>query len=119
MHLVSGHSGRALLGAMPEEEAEDIILRAAQTPSLFLETDAACLREEVDMVRRKGFGWARDVTFVGVAGLTVPVPNPNGAPYLALTISSISQRLTPDRAKSLLPLLHATSKRIVAACQEQ
>nr|WP_186363569.1 IclR family transcriptional regulator [Rhizobium sp. ACO-34A] len=119
LHLVSGHSGRALLGAMSEEEAEDIILRAMQTPSLFHETDATGLREEIDMVRRKGFGWARDVTFVGVAGLTVPVPNPNGASYLALTISSISQRLTPDRAKSLLPLLQATSKRIVAACQEE
>lgn len=118
LHLVSCHSGRALLGAMSEDEAEDIIRRAVPTPSLFHETDAAGLREEIELVRQKGFGWARDVTFVGVAGLTVPVPNPNGTPYLALTISSISQRLTPDRAKSLLPSLQATCKRIVAACQE-
>lgn len=117
--LVSGHSGRALLAAMAEEEAEEIIRRAEATPPLFHETNADGLREEIEMVRQKGYGWARDVTFVGVAGLTVPVPNPNGTPYLALTISSISQRLTPDRAKSLLPLLQATGKRIAAALQEK
>lgn len=112
LHLVSGHSGRALLAALPEDEAEDIIARAARDKSLFGEATPDGLREEVETARAKGYGWARDVTFIGVAGLTVPVPNDHGPAYLAVTISSIPQRLTPERAQSLLPELHATAAEV-------
>lgn len=117
LHLVGGHSGRSLLASMSEEEAEDIITRAESSPSLFHETTPDGLREEVEDIRHNGYGWARDVMFVGVAGLTVPVPNPNGKSYLAVTISSISQRLTHDRVKLLLPSLQATASRIAEALQ--
>lgn len=115
LHLVGGHSGRSLLASMSEEEAEDIISRAEPSPSLFHETTPDGLREEVEDIRQNGFGWARDVMFVGVAGLTVPVPNPNGNAYLALTISSISQRLTHERVKLLLPPLQAAAIRVAEA----
>ncbi len=118
LHLVSGHSGRALLASMPEDEAEDIITRASRDRHLFGEATPDGLREEIEKVRQKGFGWARDVTFVGVAGLTVPVPNPRGAAYLAITISSIPQRLTPDRAQALVKDMRAAAAevtRIVSA----
>ncbi|MFT6425587.1 MAG: DNA-binding IclR family transcriptional regulator [Celeribacter sp.] len=103
LHLVSGHSGRSLLASMPEDEAEDIIERASRDPHLFGEATPDSFRDEVDRVRQNGFGWARDVTFAGVAGLTVPVPNPRGSAYLAMTISSVPQRLTQERAQAILP----------------
>lgn len=109
LHLVSGHSGRALLAAMPEKEAEDIIVQASTSLSLFGEATPQSLRDEVYRAREKGYGWSRDVTFIGVAGLTIAVPNTNGIPYLALTISAIPQRLMPDRAESLLPMLQKAS----------
>lgn len=115
LHLVGGHSGRSLLAAMSEEEAEDIVSRAELTPSLFRETTADGLRDEVERIRRDGYGWSRDVMFAGVAGLTMPVPNPNGRSYLAVTISSISQRLIPDRVKALLPSLQSTASKIFEA----
>ena len=110
--LVSGHSGRALLAAMPEAEAEDIISRAARDTSLFLETSPDGVRDEVDQVRERGYGWSRDVTFTGVAGLTMAVPNPNGTAYLAVTISTITPRLSATRAEELLPLLRETVARV-------
>ena len=112
LHLVSGHSGRALLASMPEDEAEDIITRASRNPDLFGEATPDSFRDEVYNVREKGYGWARDVTFIGVAGLTIPVPNPRGSAYLALTISSIPQRLTPERAQELLLLLKSKAREI-------
>lgn len=112
LHLVSGHSGRALLASMPEDEAEDIIARAGRNRSLFGEASPDSFRDEVYNVRENGFGWARDVTFVGVAGLTIPVPNPRGSAYLALTISSIPQRLTQERANTLLPDMRRTAEQI-------
>ncbi|WP_172330038.1 IclR family transcriptional regulator [Mangrovicoccus sp. HB161399] len=112
LHLVSGHSGRSLLAAMPEDEAEAIIARAARDRGLFGAATPDSFRDEVEHVRAKGWGWARDVTFVGVAGLTVPVPNPRGMAYLAVTISSIPQRLTQERTRDLLPDLRATAGEI-------
>lgn len=109
--LVRSHSGRALLASLDEEKADEIIRRAEGT-KLFGATDPDGLREEIDFVRRNGYGWARDVTLIGVAGLTVPVPNANGRSYLALTISSISQRLDRDRALALLPELRNTARAI-------
>lgn len=118
LHLVSGHSGRALLAAMDEEEAEDVIRRAERMPDLFGAATPESLRLEVELVREKGYGWARDVTFVGVAGLTVQVPNPNGTAYLALTISSIPQRLDKERSQILLPQLRDTAKAISKSIQD-
>ncbi|MBW6419680.1 IclR family transcriptional regulator [Celeribacter sp. PS-C1] len=112
LHLVSGHSGRSLLASMPEDEAEDVILRATQDRKLFGEATPDSLRDEVERVRENGYGWARDVTFVGVAGLTVPVPNARGSAYLAMSISSIPQRMTQERAMDILPELKATAAEI-------
>lgn len=111
--LVSGHSGRALLAALPEEEAEAIIARAeAQDPTLFLMASADILRDEIEQARRKGYGWSQDVTFIGVAGLTMAVENPGGIPFLAVTISSVSPRLSFARANELLPLLTRTAQAV-------
>lgn len=112
LHLVSGHSGRALMAALPEREAEDIIARASRNRKLFGEATPDGVRDEVERVRAQGYGWSRDVTFIGVAGLTVPVPNPNGTAYLAVTISSIPQRLTRERAEEALGDIRQTASAV-------
>ena len=109
LHLVSCHSGRALLAAMPDGEARAIIDRAwAEDASLFNAATRETLLEEIDYAREHGFAWARDVTFAGVSGLSMSVPNEHGAAYLAVTISCISQRLSFDRVEELLPHLRST-----------
>lgn len=110
--LVSTHCGRSLLAALPEGDAEDIILRAQADTDLFLGSTPNSLRDEVDFARERGFAWAQDVTFVGITGLTVAVPNPVGLPFLAISISSISQRLSYARAMELLPLLQNTAQHV-------
>lgn len=111
--LVSGHSGRALLAALPDSDAEDIIQRAERhDPGMFLRSSPDSLRDEIEFVRERGFGWAQDVTFAGVAGLTMAVENPDALPFLAVTISSISQRLPLTRALELLPALKRATREI-------
>lgn len=111
--LVSTHCGRALLAAIPEEDAEDIISRAQSDKAMFLCATPDSLRDEVEFARQRGFGWAQDVTFVGITGLTVAVPNPVGLPFLAISISSISQRLSYARAMDLLPMLRQTAQDVM------
>ena len=110
--LVSTHCGRALLAAIPDEDAEDIIARAQTDMALFLGSTPDSLRDEVEFTRQRGFGWAQDVTFAGITGLTVAVPNPVGLPFLAISISSISQRLSYARALELVPLFKATAQSV-------
>jgi DNA-binding IclR family transcriptional regulator len=111
--MVSCHSGRALLGSMPRQEADEIIGRAwSDDPGQFKAATRDSLREEIEFVRENGYGWARDVTFEGVAGLTRAVPNANGPGYLAVTISAVSPRLPLDRARDLLPKLIEITSRI-------
>ena len=43
---------------------------------------------------------------------TVAVPNPVGLPFLAISISSISQRLSYARALELVPLFKATAQSV-------
>lgn len=112
LHLVATHAGRALLASMPRDEAEDVIARATRDRKLFGEATPDGLRDEVEKIRKSGYGWARDVTFLGVAGLTISVPNPRGTAYLAMSISSIPQRITSERAETLLPDLKAAAERI-------
>lgn len=119
LHLVSCHSGRALLAALSESESEDIISRVwRESPNLFYAASEESLREEVEFIRENGFGWARDVTFLGVAGLTMCVPNPIGPAYMAVTITGISQRLTLERAKGLLPHLEEATQQISESIRE-
>lgn len=113
--LVSTHCGRSLLASMSEDEAEQIISRAETNKRLFGEAAPDGLRDEIDSIRKHGHGWARDVTFIGVAGLTVPVPNPRGSAFLAMSISTIPQRLTQDRAGKILPSLKETAQKISEA----
>lgn len=108
LNLVAGFCGRALLSELPENEVEGIIERAAANPDLFNNTTPDELRDEINLIRENGYGWSRDVTLVGIAGLTMTVPNPNGSAYLAVSIASIPQRLTKERAIELIPLMKET-----------
>lgn len=110
--LVATHCGRALLAGLPEEDAEAIIQRAQADKAMLLGSTPNSLRDEVDFAREKGFGWAQDVTFAGITGLTIAVPNPVGLPFLAISISAISQRLSYARAIELLPLLQETAAQV-------
>ena len=55
----------------------------------------------------------------GVAGLTVPVPNANGPSYLAVTISTITPRLSETRAAELLPALKDKASEVAAVVSGQ
>lgn len=110
--LVATHCGRALLAALREEDAESIIQRSQSDKSLFLGSTPDSLRDELAFARERGFGWAQDVTFAGITGLTAAVPNPHGVPFLAISISSISQRLSYARAMELLPQLQASAQEL-------
>jgi DNA-binding IclR family transcriptional regulator len=113
--LVGSHAGHAFLAAMDPAEAEEIIRRAEKTPDLFGAGNAEFLRDEIERIRAQGYGWAKDVTIKGVAGVCVPVPNPNGQPYLAVTISAISSRLEQSRLADLIRMLLQTAQSVSAA----
>lgn len=110
--LVGSHAGHAFLASMEPVEAEDVISRAEKTPDLFGAGNAEFLRDEIERIRSQGYGWAKDVTIKGVAGICAAVPNAYGQPYLAVTISAISSRLEKDRVDALSRMLIETAQAI-------
>jgi DNA-binding IclR family transcriptional regulator len=117
--LVSSHAGHAFLASMDPTEAENIILRSEKSPSLFGAGNAEYLRERIQRIRAQGYGWAKDVTIKGVAGICAPVRNSNGQCYLAVTISAISSRLEQDRAVDLAQMLMQTVEAVAVVINKQ
>ncbi|PCI84430.1 MAG: hypothetical protein COB24_14670 [Hyphomicrobiales bacterium] len=112
LSLVGSHCGSVLLAALEESEIEGILERAERHPEFFGAGTIDSLRTQIDETNKMGFNWASDVAVKEVAGIAAPVPNPNGRPYLAVSISAISSRLDKKRALKLSKLLLKATKKI-------
>lgn len=108
--LTAGYAGLALLASMDEGEQRQRIQRLAlDAPADWLEHNRwgveRSLREKLDEVRRLGYCAGPNVVMPGVAGMAAPVPSRSRAPYMAVSISAVEQRLLPERVRELAPRL--------------
>ena len=88
--------GRATTSARP---------LTALTPNTI--TDPACLRAELDVVRREQFATAIDELEAGLAAIAAPVRGAAGEVIAALSITGPTIRMTPARIAELKPVLIA------------
>lgn len=72
----------------------------------------AQLTQALAQARTRGYVYGTDFFVPGIAGLAVPVPPRNGAPLLAVSISTVTARLQPERMAVLRPQLETTARRI-------
>ncbi len=112
MPMVASLGGIALLAALQDEHAETIIRRAETFGPSFRNASPEQVRTEIRFVREHGYGWGVDVVMEGVAGLAASVPNADGIPYLAVSISAISSRLEAGRAELLGKMLIKTCAKL-------
>src|ERR1700683_1912878 len=79
------------------------------------------VREQIEFIRKNGYGWGVDVVMEGVGGLAVAAPNPDGVSYLAVSISAIKSRVTGDRVAQVAARVAASAeaRRAVASDREQ
>lgn len=113
----SSYAGLALLAGLTEpEQSRAIEHRRFDAPEGWHgEADVAeLLREKLSEVGELGYCAGSGTVYPGIAGMAAPVPNADGAPLFAVSISAPEDRLTPFRTEELAPMLLHTVAKIAA-----
>ena len=97
--------GKVLLANAPKEIINMLIDREIERFTPYTLTDRDALLKEMAKVREQGFAVGCNETIEGVTCIAVPVYGSNGDIIAALSVSSSSTVLVPDRYSSLIGLL--------------
>ena len=118
MALTSSYSGLVFLGQLPQAEREEHLVRAeANNPAMEWRELGSTeyvqnLRQALRFYDENGYVFGHDVVVPGISGMALPVPTPQGAPYLSVSLSGINTRFQPDRKDRLHKLLQTAAARI-------
>jgi DNA-binding IclR family transcriptional regulator len=106
--------GIALLAGEHDDDVDAAMLTIDPANERFRNASQAYVRNQIEFVRKNGYGWGVDVVMEGVGGLAAAVPNRNGAAYLAVSISAIKTRLIGERVQQVSAMLLDTCNKIAA-----
>lgn len=97
--------GKIFLAYGPESLQQTVLkqLQARFTPYTLV--SASSLLEEIAKIRKQGFAVSCNETIEGVTCIGAPIFNAHGKLEAAVSISSASARLTPDRFQSMADIL--------------
>ncbi|MBL8670097.1 MAG: helix-turn-helix domain-containing protein [Alphaproteobacteria bacterium] len=108
--------GRAMLAALPERDAAEIIARSDRqrfTPSTIVSPER--LAREIERARRQGYALANQELYAGSLSVAVAVLDAAGRPAAALNIFCPSARWSAERVRArLVPLLRAGAAELSA-----
>jgi len=110
-----GAASLALLAALPEDEARDVVDHLIGHRPDCARLGAAWFRAEIARTRRDGFACIRNMSVKGMWGVGVPIRGIGGDPVAALSIASITERMQPTRRQELARLLHLEAERVSRA----
>jgi DNA-binding IclR family transcriptional regulator len=110
--LAASAAGLCLLAAMPPDQAEQILNASRRVLPGKSRLSLDDLRRLVANARRQGHSFGEGLVMEGVTGVGRAVPSRSAAPFLAISISGISSRITRQRLPSLVAALTDTAHRI-------
>lgn len=100
-----GQGGLVILSYLPEAEREEVI--RFNLPRLidlgFM--DEVYLRTEIARVHETGMAMRKDLVIPGMGGIAVPILDRDGRAVAALSVGTISERLSADRLPTIVALL--------------
>jgi DNA-binding IclR family transcriptional regulator len=100
-----GAGGLALLATLDDNEVEQLIRYHERDLGTYGGLTSDQLRHDVAKARVEGFGHIDGRLTPDVSGVGMAVPNPSGTPIAAVSIASISSRMSPARLIELKSLL--------------
>ena len=110
--LGMGQGGMALLAFLPEREREEVIRYNLPRIREYGVYDEVYLRTEIERVRELGYAGRNTHLLDGMAGVGVPIFDREGRAVAALSVGTLSSRLTPDRLPTVADLLQREAKAI-------
>jgi DNA-binding IclR family transcriptional regulator len=105
MTLGMGQGGLAILAYLLENEREEIMRYNLPRMREFGVYDEVYLRTEIVRVRELGYAGRNTNLLDGMAGVSVPVLDREGRAVAALSVGTISSRLSLDRLPTVVELL--------------
>jgi len=100
-----GQGSMAILAYLPEAEREEVIRYNLPRVRDMGVLDEVYLRTEIDKVRACGYAAHNTGLLEGMAGLAVPLLDGEGRAVAALSVGTISARLSADRLPTVAALL--------------
>jgi DNA-binding IclR family transcriptional regulator len=100
-----GQGSLAILAFLPEAEREEVIRFNLPRVREFGVFDEVYLRTEIEKVRELGYAGRNTGLLEGMAGVAVPVLDREGRAVAALSVGTISTRLSDDRLPTVVQLL--------------
>ena len=113
-------SGKTYLSSLKETHLESYLSAAkldAHTPNTV--TDRGALREEIALIRDRGYGEDREEFMEGMIALAVPILDGHGRLLSTLSFHAPTQRLTLADAVTHLPALRKASQALSALVFEE
>jgi len=110
LHCVS--AGKVFLAYMPEAERERILSQELVRFTEKTITDPARLREELEEVRRLGYGVGMEELELGLNAVAAPIRDHRGKVIAAISVSGPSFRITPQSIPELAALTIRTANDI-------
>ncbi len=95
----------AILALLPEAEREEVIRFNVPRVREFGVFDEVYLRTEIDRVRQLGYAGRNTGLLEGMAGVAVPILDRDARAVAALSVGTISSRLSADRLPTVVDLL--------------
>ncbi len=95
--LYAGSAGKVILAFLPEERQEKILASVPLQPfTRHTITDPVILRDELEKIRKHGYGFSHGEWIQDASGVAAPIYGPDRVVMGALTISGPSGRFTRD-----------------------
>ncbi len=103
--LGMGQGSLAILAFLPEAEREEVIRYNLPRLREYGVYDEVYLRTEIERVRELGYAGRNTQLLDGMAGAGVPVLDREGRAVAALSVGTLSSRLSADRLPTVVQLL--------------
>ena len=112
-----GAGGLAILGALPEADAADVLEVNGAQYSKFGDFDPAFLQAAVAESRKRGYSFLDSAATPGTAAVGVAFPPRN--PVAAISVAAISSRLGPERRVEVAKILQKQVRVICGLLESQ
>jgi DNA-binding IclR family transcriptional regulator len=110
--LTSGAAGRAILSALPREEADEVIADGLTAYTPMSITDPGQYRVQLDQDTRLGYAYSQSGWVERGAGVASPFFDPSGTCTGAITMSAPIDRLTPEAVRDIGPAVREAARQL-------
>lgn len=106
--------GLAILMAQPSEMVGKILASIGSRLSHYSNSDVMDIENALQRSHQLGYAFIGERAVPGVSAIGLPIRTRSGIPIAAIAIASISERMTPERQKTLSALLRRETREIAA-----